>query len=721
MGTSQKQTNVLSNLDQSQQAFCQHKDDAIRLLAPAGSGKTHSLLARCLWLVQTSELTKPRLLLFTFTRAARDELRKRMCEEPFSVAQSNLLITTLNSYGFKVVKKCFYNPHLITSKKDQYFAMQNTLRPIWNNYPILKTLLTDTKKRNKSGEALFAISDTLKSLGFRHDHLDAFEEFSTQFEHLAQIGMGQILAKEILEKLSELRVIRNIEKSDIGLFYKFEVLPKSEIIRLREYQRDIFENYIPFWKESNQHLFNQASITLEDQKYLAYIELDKQLSNQQYTTGGGRIQHILVDEFQDINPLDLALLRTIAEINKAKITIVGDDDQAIFEWRGATPSFILSPDEHIKPPYTTYILSTNYRSPRNIVSLSKKLIENNKNRVSKEFAAFSTKEAHVEVVKKDSVSSAIEYTSALVNQLLKEDMRVALISRKRSQLIPYQITFASQKIPFCAAEDLQVFLSEAFNELKEMLKIRDMANIHKTPYYDPIIDLLKLCDKIKRYPLSKNDKASLLNYLKQCSPQSLIEACVQLRKYQGTLKGDNIDARMSNLFADVIQKFIESPTVTKTIQVIGESFDGLQKDYGKSIEDIFYTDPPFIYLAELAQSYQAEYRRFIQDIDNAISTLQNQAFDDDSDYSYDSCWQRKLHLMTALRAKGKEFDAVIILDANQGIWPIKHAETERQLEQERRLFYVAMTRAKKYLYFIVNDSILDTPTEVTPYLGEMGL
>ena len=157
MRTSQNTTNILSTLDQSQQVFCQHKDDAIRLLAPAGSGKTHSLLARCLWLVQNSELTKPRLLLFTFTRAARDELRKRMCEKPFNEAQSNLLITTLNSYGFRIVKKSIYNPHLITSKKEQYFAMQNTLRPVWSNYPILKALLTDTKKRNKSGEALFAI------------------------------------------------------------------------------------------------------------------------------------------------------------------------------------------------------------------------------------------------------------------------------------------------------------------------------------------------------------------------------------------------------------------------------------------------------------------------------------------------------------------------------------------------------------------------------------
>jgi DNA helicase II / ATP-dependent DNA helicase PcrA len=77
--------------------------------------------------------------------------------------------------------------------------------------------------------------------------------------------------------------------------------------------------------------------------------------------------------------------------------------------------------------------------------------------------------------------------------------------------------------------------------------------------------------------------------------------------------------------------------------------------------------------------------------------------------------------MTALRAKGKEFDAVIVLDANDGIWPSKLAKTDNDREQERRLFYVAMTRARRYLYFIVNDSIIGEASVPTPYLAEMGL
>jgi DNA helicase-2/ATP-dependent DNA helicase PcrA len=84
-------------------------------------------------------------------------------------------------------------------------------------------------------------------------------------------------------------------------------------------------------------------------------------------------------------------------------------------------------------------------------------------------------------------------------------------------------------------------------------------------------------------------------------------------------------------------------------------------------------------------------------------------------------WRLPLHLMTALRAKGKEFDAVIMLDVNQDIWPSKLAETPEQLEQERRVFYVGFTRARQRLILLVTDKLLNKPALPSPYLAEMGL
>ena len=78
--------------------------------------------------------------------------------------------------------------------------------------------------------------------------------------------------------------------------------------------------------------------------------------------------------------------------------------------------------------------------------------------------------------------------------------------------------------------------------------------------------------------------------------------------------------------------------------------------------------------------------------------------------------------MTALRAKGKEFDTVIVLDVNDDIWPSKLAkETQEELEQERRLFYVVITRVRKRLFLLTNERILNINAFPSPYLSEMGL
>jgi len=98
-----------------------------------------------------------------------------------------------------------------------------------------------------------------------------------------------------------------------------------------------------------------------------------------------------------------------------------------------------------------------------------------------------------------SINKSIDYVVKEVKAMLKKVNagKVAIIGRKRGQIIPYQIAFASHNIPFYAAEDLQVFLSDAFGELKEILAIRARANHNPIPGLDPINDLMRLINKIK--------------------------------------------------------------------------------------------------------------------------------------------------------------------------------------------------------------------------------
>jgi len=384
------------------------------------------------------------------------------------------------------------------------------------------------------------------------------------------------------------------------------------------------------------------------------IDLEQQVKKKTFWTGAARYHHILVDEFQDINPLDLSLLKAIAEINKGDLTIVGDDDQAIYEWRAATPDFILKPDNHIGKNYSTIILETNYRSPKNIVELSQRLISHNKRRVAKNVAAFSNTSASVDVLSMPSLADAIDYVVQLVKELLADATckNVAIIGRKRSQIIPYQIVFASKDIPFYAAEDLHVFLSNAFEELKELLSIRARADVATAVFGgSPVNDLLTLCDKVKRFPLAKKDREALRAHLIRAAPKTLRTAVQSLRTYTGPIKGKNEGGRMADSFAEAVRELLDSNTVATSIAAISEHFDGLKKDYGKSLDDIFYSDPPFLYLSEYAHRYGDDYAKFGDDMERAVTTLAKIPPEEEEDG--EQAWKLPLHLDDRPSRQGK--------------------------------------------------------------------
>lgn len=693
-----------SHLDNSQQSFCAEPSRTIRLLAPAGSGKTHSLLWRCLSLSQAAgETENVRFLVFTFTRAARDELRDRLKSNPnFKPIVEFVEVATLNAWGFRRLKSRLNNLRLVSSKQDKYFCMSNLLQPVWKNYPKIEQAMTDSRRKSKAAQLIMDLLDRLKSVGFRHDKHDNFKAFEQQVRRMRDSGMEAHL-RSIFKDLDDLEIIDldQSKPSPVG---------------------QMFENFFGFWRDAILRMFESAMLTLEDQKYWAAIDLENAVREKRFTTGIHRYHHILVDEFQDVNPLDLALLKNIALVNKGQLCIIGDDDQAIYEWRGATPQFILDPDKHIEPGYKTHILERNYRSPKNIVEISQRLIKHNHNRVGKNVQAVSTEMAQIEVIEQPSLKRSVDYVLDEAQTLLndKSVRNVAIISRKRSQLIPYQIVFASHDIPFYAAEDLHVLLSETFRGLKDMLALQAQAD-QKTPFApDPIESLLKLCDKVKRYPLSNSDKGLLKSHLISKRPRSLREALEALYEYTGQLKGQNQGGAMSESFYDAINEFLSADDVADAVRAISENFDGLQKDYGKSLDDIFYADPPFTYLGEYAERYGDDYSAFYEDVEKAISTLAKISSDDEDQPAPDESRKCRLHLMTALRAKGKEFDAVFILDCNRGIFPSKFAQTEAELEAERRLFYVALTRARKQLTLLVNDKMFGETAAPSPYLRECG-
>ena len=705
----------MAQLDQSQRRFVEAPIGNIRLLAPAGCGKTLCLLQRCKYLAEQSSRRRPRFLIVTFTRAARDELRSRVNEDrEFASIRDQIEITTLNSWGFRRIKNAAFSPRLITSRAEFHFTMRNQLQPVWRKHDRIKGAIQNSNrwKSNNAPRNLMDMLDSLKSLGFDHVRHKTFEDFLSHWRELERQGLGWRLQEQI-EKLIKFDVLHDKIK-DEGK--DNEVADSDEVTGngfegRNSYNREdeFYDAFYCFWLQATERLIDEATFTLEDQKYFAYQDEQTNVDNRSFLSGAASYDHIFVDEFQDINPLDLALVRAIVNRSRATLTIAGDDDQAIFEWRGATPEYILEPSDYFDVQFDTRTLAVNYRSPANIVSRSQLLIQNNLRRVPKQIHAHSLLDARIDILSLESLSDALDYVHNLVEAAIDEGTspsRVALISRKRSQIIPYQVFFASKDIPFCAAEDLQIFLSDTFERLIRLLTIKEDPERHRSTS-SVLDDIIFFCDFVKRYPLNKRTKFELRKHLQTGRPRTIVKGIDTLVDYRGELKGKNEEGETSLEMADAILAFISAKTVCEALLALSRYFEGFQFDFGKAEEDIFYADPPFFYLSEFASQYEDDYVSFIDDIVAAKDTLVHTPFE--ADESGEDLSKNPIHLMTALRAKGKEFDKVVLLDVQDQIWPNKNARTAAQIEAERRVFYVAFTRAKEQVSMLLRRGAVPSP------------
>ncbi|RFC62261.1 ATP-dependent helicase [Fulvimarina endophytica] len=688
-------------LDEIQRRFVTANDTDIRLLAPAGSGKTHSLLWRCLHLHRQSR-SAARFLLVTFTRAARDELRARLNSGgDFAEIATSADVVTLNGYGWRAVRDTFSSPKLSVSAFERQTLVNGTLASAWNEDERLREAMRAYPF--KAPGVLASLLETMKALGFDHE-TPSSRQANDRIDALEDLGLIGLL-EEPKEKLLEFGALAN------GRWETF------------------LATVVPFFVKACEAQRRAAAFTLEDQKYFGWLALRNLVRDQRLPAPEARLTHILVDEFQDINPLDLELILTIAALNDAKLTIVGDDDQAIFEWRGAAPDFILDPNEQLARPFETHILEMNYRCPRNIVMKSAELIAHNKRREKKKMTPVSEVEAEI---KRLHGETFLHTTNAVVNEIRGfvagglAGQRMALLSRKRAQLIPYQIMLAREDIPFCAAEDLHLFLSDSFKRLLGALKTRltaqqlpALAAIGFTPP-NLVDEIMVLADSVQRYPMRKAERDALASFVRSARPETYDAAVDRLEVYDGSIRGEKDNGKTVKDFALRLRRFLHAGDVRAAIAALEELYSGFRQDYGRGTEDIFLADPPFFYLSAFAGTYGDDFKTFIADLEKAMSTLVKLP-GSDSDDRMDEQWKRPVHLMTALRAKGREFHTIVMLDAVDGIWPLRRAKTERQIEGERRLFYVAMTRAKARLLVTTSGRIGDAPVQPSPFLQEAGL
>ena len=369
-------------------------------------------------------------------------------------------------------------------------AIVSVLADIRKEHKYVKKAVENRRVKNK---ILMKIIDRFKELGFDHIHHKDFTEFLSHLNVLYEQNLGLIL-KEQFDDLFKCKIL---DKDNILSFFNafddFRDLDRSLRDSLFEYMiltinghednplieqfrkilaKQCYDSFFKFWIQACHELERKNIFTMIDQKYIPLIKNTKIRNSLSENLA---YDYIFVDEFQDINPLDLNLVKAIVKCNQSKLTIVGDDDQAIFEWRGAAPQYILDPERFFDLHFNTYKLEINYRSPFNVIQSSQRLIANNKNRVEKNIHSVGHDEAEIQFHRTENLRDHLE----IVHNTIEESKRncnfsrIAIIGRNRYEIIPYQVYFASEmRIQFYAAEDLQLYLSSTFDKLLSLLDIK---------------------------------------------------------------------------------------------------------------------------------------------------------------------------------------------------------------------------------------------------------
>lgn len=387
-----------------------------------------------------------------------------------------------------------------------------------------------------------------------------------------------------------------------------------------------------------------------------------------------RFQYILVDEFQDICPLQYEVVRLLAK-PQDNLFIVGDDDQAIYGFRGSRPEIMLNFTKDY-PEAEQVLLDVNYRSRKDIVDVAGKLIAHNKTRFDKKVRTQNEQLGGVKIYAFHSKLKQAENIALLIRQYMEQPgarySDIAILYRTNSHTVYTADRLMKEGIPFSMKEKPRNIYDSAV--AKDII-----AYLRYALHEDSVEDFLRIMNKpvryIKRLTVPRNPFAMQELIENNRSTGYVIQNILDLY--------DNLHfVRNLNPFSAVnfIRKGIGYDAFLKK-QAIEQGRDG-SKDF-EELEELMQLAKDFETIPEWLEQIQ-NYDAVMQEV---IQQERRQKQETDA-----------VSMVTMHASKGLEWKVVVLPDVNEGVIPHKKAVTDSELEEERRMFYVAMTRAKEYLF-----------------------
>ena len=406
-----------------------------------------------------------------------------------------------------------------------------------------------------------------------------------------------------------------------------------------------------------------------------------------------KFQYILVDEFQDINQLQYDIVQMLARPQN-NLFIVGDDDQSIYHFRGARPEIMLNFQKDY-PDAQTVVLNVNYRSTEAILQKAGLLIGHNEKRFAKKLSTPNKKGSAVTV---QAYQNPYEEADAICRELAKlkqkgEDLQdTAVLSRTNieaailvEKLMEYQIPFTMRdRLPnlyeHWIAGNMLAYLSMAQGDMSRgnFLSVMNRPNryISRDAVYEPVVSFESLrifyedrdwmCDRI-------DEMEEHIKRLKRMSPYAGMNYIRHAIGYEEYLREYALYRKIKpEELYEILDRLQESAREYKTLEE--------WKDHIRRYKEE----------ADRQQREQNEKREGV-----TIATLHS--------------------------SKGLEFDKVWIINVNEEVIPYRKAQLESQLEEERRLFYVGMTRARRKLQLCYVYKQYDKKMKKSRFLDEIGM
>ncbi len=403
-----------------------------------------------------------------------------------------------------------------------------------------------------------------------------------------------------------------------------------------------------------------------------------------------KYRYILVDEYQDINQLQFDILRMLAAPEN-NLFIVGDDDQSIYRFRGSKPELMLQFPKYY-PDTRQILLDVNYRSDANIVTEALRLIGQNKDRYPKDIRA-----SHGA---KTPVRYQLCETQRAQNRFIIQD-----ILKRIGQ------GMAFEQFAILVRTNMQPrLLTEQLLEYNIPFRMRDrIPNIYEHWIAKDIFTYLRIAQGSR----SRADFLQIMNRPKRyIGRDSLCETEVAFDEWEKMYDEQPwIAERIERLAYDVKMLGKMSPFAAINYIRRGIGYDDYLKEYADyrnmKAEDLYDVLEELQETARGFQSYEL-WQEHIDTYTKELGRLRRQQNDN----------PHAVTLATLHSAKGLEFDYVYIADVNEGIMPYKKAVLEKDIEEERRLYYVGMTRAKKELTICSVKNMNDKSIEVSRFVAE---